>query len=69
MQEKRADKFAQEIMIPNNVWEEIKKDYSENAILAISKKYKIPMSFIVGRLANFKFISYSSKLYNKYRLK
>ena len=69
VQEKRADKFALEVMIPNNVWEEIIKDYSEKNILEISKKYKIPMSFIVGRLARFKYISYSGNLYNKYRLK
>ncbi len=69
LQEERADKFAQEIMIPKIIWEEIKKDYSEENILKISKEYKIPVSFIVGRLAKLEFISYSGKLYNKYKLK
>ena len=34
----------------------------------ISKKYRIPMSFIVGRLAKNKYIKYNSMLYNKYKL-
>ncbi len=54
--EKRTDKFALEVMISNDVWNEILKDISENNLLEKSKKYKIPMSFIVGRLAKNNYI-------------
>ena len=37
-------------------------------LLRISKDNKIPMSFIVGRLAKNNIIDYKSKLYNKYKL-
>ena len=43
-------------MISNDVWNEILKDISENNLLEKSKKYKIPMSFIVGRLAKNNYI-------------
>ena len=66
--EKRADKFALETMISNDIWEEIKEDYNENNLLKLSQKYKIPMSFIVGRMAKLKVIEYSSELYNKYKM-
>ena len=66
--EKRADQFALEVMIGNDVWNEILKDISENNLLEISKKYRIPMSFIVGRLAKNNYIKYNSMLYNKYKL-
>ncbi len=68
-QEKRADQFALETMIPNKVWNLIEKDFSEKNIIDISIKYKIPISFIVGRMANLKLISYKSKLYNQNKLK
>ncbi len=66
--EKRADQFALEVMIGNDVWNEILKDISENNLLEISKKYRVPMSFIVGRLAKNNYIKYNSMLYNKYKL-
>ena len=56
-------------MIPNKVWNLIEKDFSEKNIIDISIKYKIPISFIVGRMANLKLISYKSKLYNQNKLK
>lgn len=56
-------------MIPNDIWKHIEEDYSEENIERISKEYRIPMSFIVGRMANSKIISYKSKLYNKNKLK
>lgn len=68
-QEKRADNFALETMIPKSIWNKIEKDYSEENIINISKQYRIPISFIVGRLANLKMISYRSKLYNENKLK
>ena len=68
-QENRADNFALETMIPKNVWKKIEKDYSEENIFNISKQYRIPISFIVGRLANLNMISYRSKLYNENKLK
>ena len=66
--EKRADQFALEVMISNVVLSEILKNISEDTLLEISKKYRIPMSFIVGRLAKNNFIKYNSILYNKYKL-
>ncbi len=67
-QEKRADEFAQELMIPDNVWKELEKDFSEENIRKISAKYEIPLSFIIGRMAKLKIISYRSKLYNTNKL-
>lgn len=69
IQENRADTFALETMIPNKIWREIKDNTSEENICRISKEYRIPMSFIVGRMAMLKMIGYQSKLYNKYKLK
>ncbi len=66
-QEKRADEFALNTMIDKDVWKKIKNNIKENELVKISEDYKIPMSFIVGRLAKFNKINYSSKLYNKYK--
>lgn len=68
-QEERANSFALETMIPNGIWNEIIKDHTEENIDKISKEYKIPLSFIVGRMAMLKMISYKSELYNKNKLK
>ena len=68
LQEKRADNFALKTMISDDVWNNIINNVSESNCLQISKKYKIPMSFIVGRLAKFKIIDYDSKFYNKYKM-
>ena len=65
--EQRADEFALNTMINIDIWNEIIEDYSEENIINISKKYKIPMSFIVGRLAMLKMINYNDKLYIKYK--
>ena len=65
--EERADNFAINIMISKEIWKEIEEDYSENNLKVISEKYKIPMSFIVGRLAKLNFIKYNNKLISKYR--
>ena len=68
-QEERADNFAIKQMVPEDVWNEIIKDTKEKSLLRISEKYKVPMSFIVGRLAKLNHINYEGKLYNKYRMK
>lgn len=65
--EKAADEFALETMINNIIWEMILRDYKEDHILAIADEYKIPPSFIVGRLAYNKIISYQSNLYQRYK--
>ena len=67
-QEKRADRFALNTMIDEKMWNKIECNYSEENLLKISKENKIPMSFIVGRLAKVGYIKYNSKLYNKYKL-
>lgn len=62
--ERRADNFALEMMIENSIWNEILKcNFNEEKIRKISSQNKIPMSFIVGRLAKTNNISYTSKLY------
>lgn len=66
-QEQRADEFALNIMIEKDIWKDIEKDYTENNLLKISKENKIPMSFIVGRLAKVGKVKYKSNLYNKYK--
>ena len=65
--ELRADNFSINTMISKDIWEEIVKDYSENNLKFISEKYKIPMSFIVGRLAKLDYIKYTDKLLSKYK--
>ena len=65
--ENRADKFALDRMIDEEKWSAIlRSDLTEKSLLEISKKYKIPMCYIVGRLAKLKKIAYGSVLYNKY---
>ena len=66
-QEQRADNFALNTMIDKDLWSSIESDYSEDNLLKISSKNKIPMSFIVGRLAKCNKIKYTSTLYNKYK--
>ena len=66
-QEQRADEFALNTMIEKDIWKNIEKDYTENNLLKISKENKIPMSFIVGRLAKVGKVKYKSNLYNKYK--
>jgi len=68
--EEKADKFALNNMIPEEIWNEIlKTDLNEKTLNKYSVKYKIPMSFIVGRLAKIKKIDYTSKLYqNNYKV-
>ena len=68
-QEQRADIFALNSMIDENIWHKIENEFSENNLIQISKQNKIPMSFIVGRLAKLKKIKYTSTLYNKYKSK
>lgn len=65
--ELRADNFAINTMINKDIWEEIVKNYNEENLKSISKKYKIPMSFIVGRLAKLNYIKYTDKLLLKYK--
>ena len=67
-QEDRADKFALDIMIPNNVWNKVLENYSEENIKKKSIEYRISIMFIVVRFAKLKLISYKSKLYNNYNL-
>lgn len=70
-QEERADSFALNTMIDKNIWETIMINYKDNTeefLLNISRENKIPMSFIVGRLAKMKKIKYNSYLYNKYNM-
>ena len=62
--EKKADKFALNMMINEDIWKQIlETETNQKGIEEISKKYKIPMSFIVGRLAKINKISYTSKIY------
>ena len=42
-------------------------NFKEENLIRISKDNKIPMSFIVGRLAKNKKIKYTSTLYNKFK--
>lgn len=65
-QELRADNFALNTMIDPTIWKKIEDNFEESNLLKISNENKIPMSFIVGRLAKVEKISYKSNLYNKY---
>jgi len=64
--EEKADKFALNTMIDEEIWEEIMvSDLKESTLEQISKEKEIPMSFIVGRLAKIKKIAYTSKIYQR----
>ena len=64
IQEKKADEFALRMMISDEIWEEISQaKLDKEKIEKISKENRIPMSFIVGRLAKNKQIGYTSKFY------
>ena len=64
--EKKADEFALKMMINDDVWRKVlAANLNEKEIKDISLKNRIPMSFIVGRLAKSKNISYTSKLYRE----
>ena len=65
-QEERADNFALKTMIPEELWNSILEDYSEDTLKKVSKENRIPMCFIVGRLAMVKKIKYSDEMYKKY---
>ena len=66
-QEKRADEFALKTMIPKETWDKIQKtDGKEKEIIQIAKEDQVPMSFIVGRLAKEKKLSYQDRFYQKY---
>ena len=67
--EEKADNFALNNMIEEEIWNEIlETDLKEKTLKEYSVKYKIPMSFMVGRLAKVKKIDYTSKLYqNNYK--
>lgn len=66
-QEMKADRFAQEEMIPNDIWNNIKMNIEENKLLKISKENNIPMCFITSRLSYLKLINYNHPLYIKYK--
>ena len=69
-QEEKADRFALNTMIDEKVWDKIKREkINEENLLQISKEYKIPISFIIGRLAKTGNIKYNSKIYQKYSKK
>ncbi|MBQ2917540.1 MAG: helix-turn-helix domain-containing protein [Clostridia bacterium] len=64
--EKRADQFALRMMIRDDIWKQVlETNLNEEKLENISEKNKIPMSFIVGRLAKIGKISYRSKLYRE----
>ena len=64
--EEKADKFALEVMIPEKIWKKIVDgEINEKTLKEISIQEKIPMSFIVGRLAKNGIITYKSKLYRE----
>lgn len=65
--ENKADKFALETMIPPETWTKIINNRPLELLKKISEEEKIPMSFIVGRLAKLKYIEYKSVLYNNYK--
>lgn len=53
-------------MIPENIWKKIDDgEINEKTLKEISIQEKIPMSFIVGRLAKNGIITYKSKLYRE----
>ncbi len=65
--EEEADKFAFNEMISSELWNTITNSNNlEKDSLEISKKYSIPMCFIVRSLAKEGYIKYSSSFYNKY---
>ncbi|MEG0221860.1 MAG: helix-turn-helix domain-containing protein [Clostridia bacterium] len=66
-QERKADIFALTTMVSEQAQKEILLSKTEKELLSISKKHKISMSFIVGKLAKTGRLKYSSNMYNKYK--
>jgi len=65
--EARADKFANTMMIDDDVWSKVlETDLSEKELLKISKNFHVPMCYIVGRLAKNKKISINGDMFKKY---
>lgn len=68
--EEIQDEFALNKMIPKDIWNEI-INYShidEKLINKLCKENNIPECFVYGRLAKLKYISFSDKLYSKYKI-
>lgn len=64
--EKKADEFALKMMIIDDIWKEIlDAKLDKEKLEEISIRNRIPMSFIVGRLAKVNKIKYTSKLYRE----
>ena len=68
--EKKADSFASDTLIPETEFEIFKKegDYSEGSVLSFSKKQKIAPGIVVGRMQKEGVIGYNrfNKLKEKY---
>lgn len=62
--EKEADTFSLNQMIPKDIWELVKKLPKEREKICLDND--IPLCFLYSRLAYEKFISYSSKEYNNH---
>ncbi|HHU55138.1 MAG TPA: helix-turn-helix domain-containing protein [Acholeplasmataceae bacterium] len=64
VQEKRADDFALNAMIPKKDYKLILQNYHDvGKLFEISRQKRIPMCYIVSRLARDKMINYNDKLY------
>ena len=67
--EEKEDNFALDKMIPNDIWNEIisYNKIDEKLINNICEKNNIPKCFVYGRLAKLNYISFSDKIYSKYK--
>lgn len=65
--ESKADEFAINQMIDENIWKEILNNYNDRE--NICKKNNIPLCFLYTRLAHESYIKYTSDEYNKHREK
>jgi transcriptional regulator with XRE-family HTH domain len=65
-QEERANKFSYTSMVPQPIYDDIVKNYSEKHLLELSQKHKIPMCYMVSQLAINGTYSYTGKMYKKY---
>ena len=53
-------------MVPEEILNEIKINFSEKHLLDVSKKNNIPMCYMVSQLANKGIYKYTGKMYKNY---
>lgn len=65
-QEERSNQFAKDAMIPSSIYKHVRNNPTEGYLKKMSEDKRIPMCYLVSRLAKDGIIMYNSQLYNQY---